>query len=42
MLIIKAKVREEAEYLLNAEPSVFKEWFRKNIKNDDRLDKINS
>ena len=42
MLIIKAKVREEAEYLLNAEPSVFKEWFRKNIKNDDRIDKINS
>ena len=42
MLIIKAKVMEEAQYLLNAEPSVFKEWFRKNIKNDDRLDKINS
>ena len=37
MLIIKAKVTEEAQYLLDAEPSVFEKWFRKNIKN-----KINS
>ena len=32
MLIIKAKVTEEAQYLLDAKPSVFKEWFRDKLR----------